>query len=81
MATVNLHLPDETARRLDDFAAAERRSRSNAAAVLLDQALERIVADAKASENGLERAGASAAAAHLAEHRRLGGLPAEEESR
>lgn len=39
MAVVTLNLPDDTARRLDEFATAERRSRSNAASVLLDRLL------------------------------------------
>jgi predicted transcriptional regulator len=73
MATVNLNLPDETARRLDEFATAERRSRSNAATVLLEEALQRTIAEAKSAENGPERAASAAAAAHLAAHRRLGG--------
>lgn len=70
---VTLTLPPETAKRLDDFADAERRSRSNAASVLLDQALGRVVAEAKSSENALERGASAAAEAHLAAHRRLCG--------
>ena len=38
---VTLSLPPQTRQRLDAFAAAERRSRSNAAAVLLDAVLRR----------------------------------------
>ncbi|MDA8348134.1 MAG: hypothetical protein M0038_04905 [Pseudomonadota bacterium] len=40
-ARVTLSLPPQTRQRLDAFAAAERRSRSNAVAVLLDAVLRR----------------------------------------
>lgn len=59
---VTLTLPSDTARRLDDFADAERRSRSNAATILLDEALERILAEAKAAES--EHVADAAAKAH-----------------
>ena len=71
---ITLTLPPDTVRRLDEFADTERRSRSNAAAVLLDRELERIITEGKGAENSLERAGTEAARAHLAAHRRLGGL-------
>lgn len=48
---VTLTLPPDTVDRLDEFADAERRSRSNAATLLLDEALERILAEAKAAKS------------------------------
>lgn len=79
---ITLSLPADTVRRLNDFAASERRNRSNAAGVLLDQALaaggrrleelEQVAGDAMPARGA--SVGGAAARAHLAEHRRLGGL-------
>jgi predicted transcriptional regulator len=74
---VTLSLPPDTAKRLDEFADTERRSRSNAATVLLDEALERIVAEA----NTPRSVASAAAEAHLTEHRRLCGLTPHEETK
>jgi predicted transcriptional regulator len=74
MKTISIQLPDDTVDRLKAAAGQDRRSTSNLARSVLEDWLERIVAGAKAAENQLERAGGAAAAAHLAEHRHLGGL-------
>ncbi len=85
---VTLSLPRDTVDRLDEVATAERRSRSNAAAVLLDSAMrtgrKRLdELDALARETiarpGAEAGAAEAARAHLAEHRRLAGIPDSQE--
>jgi len=71
---VTLTLPPDTAKRLDDFAGAERRSRSNAASVLLDEALERIVG---APGSTPEQRADAASKAHRDDHARLCGIQGE----
>lgn len=65
---VTLSLPHATLARLDEVATAERRSRSNAATLLLDRVLAEIISGSQ------ERKADAASKAHLREHRRLSGL-------
>ena len=78
---VTLHLPAGTVRNLDRAAAGARRSRSNAAAVLLDSALagrQRLAELARLASESAERDPAAtaceAAADHLDRHAELSGF-------
>ncbi len=77
---VTLHLPAGTVRNLDRAATAARRSRSNAAAVLLDSALagkRRLAELARLASESTDPAAAAAreaAADHLDRHAELSGL-------
>ena len=82
---VTLSLPPGVVRRLDRAAAGARRSRSNAAAVLLDSALagkQRLAELARLASESAERDPAAATAceaaeAHLAQHAELSGITAD----
>ena len=83
---VTLSLPPGVVRRLDRAAAGARRSRSNAAAVLLDSALAgkqrlaelaRLASEAAESDPAAETA-REAAEAHLAQHAELSGMDSPE---
>jgi metal-responsive CopG/Arc/MetJ family transcriptional regulator len=70
MKTVSLSLPDALIDRLDEVAAAERRSRSNAAVVLIEQALaanRRPASDSRSVAGQLRE--------HLRRHADLSGFP------
>ena len=79
---VTLHLPAGTVRNLDRVAAGARRSRSNAAAVLLDSALagkQRLAELARLASKAAEADPAADAARdgvaeHLDRHAEIGGL-------
>ena len=80
---VTLHLPAGTVRNLDRAAAGARRSRSNAAAVLLDSALAgrqrlaelaRLASETAATPDPTAAAAREAAEARLAQHAELSGF-------
>jgi predicted transcriptional regulator len=77
---VTLHLPAGTVRNLDRAATAARRSRSNAAAVLLDSALagkRRLAELARLASESTAAAAREAAADHLDRHAELSGIPSD----
>ena len=83
---VTLSLPPGVVRRLDRAAAGARRSRSNAAAVLLDSALAgkqrlaelaRLASETAAETDPTAEAAREAAEAHLAQHAELSGIPSD----
>lgn len=67
---VTLTLPRETLSRLDEVATAERRSRSNMTAVLIEQAL---AANRRPASDS--RSVAGQVQSHLQRHAELGGFP------
>ncbi|HZT01470.1 MAG TPA: ribbon-helix-helix protein, CopG family [Steroidobacteraceae bacterium] len=78
---ITVALPRETVSRIDEMAAAQRRSRSNMTAVLLAagqarlEELDRLARDGMTSTSQRPEAGATEAGrAHLAEHRRMCGV-------
>jgi metal-responsive CopG/Arc/MetJ family transcriptional regulator len=80
MKTISISLPDQTVDRLDSTADQVRRSRSNMIRSVLEEWLDRFTTGSAGDINAGSVAATEAARTHLAEHRRLGGIPGETSS-